>query len=68
MTHDEQNNVQHLKAQLDQMRTELDDALAALWSLKRRGYLQKAERFPSIRGRLADVGRIDSQDNLTERA
>jgi hypothetical protein len=47
MTNDELDEVQRLKAQVDQMRGELDDALAALWSAHKRGYLYKMERFPA---------------------
>ena len=50
MTADEQDELRLLKAQLDQMRTELDDALAALWSMHRRGELYKMERFPARPG------------------
>jgi hypothetical protein len=60
--------MQRLKAQVDQMRAELDDALAALWSVHKRGYLYKMERFPGIRERLDQIGRIDSQDHLIDRA
>jgi hypothetical protein len=68
MTADEQDELRLLKAQLDQMRTELDDALAALWSMHRRGELYKMERFPGIRARLDETGRIDAKENLIERS
>ena len=67
MAYDELDELQQLRARVDQMRGELDDAPAALRSLKRRGQLYKIERFPGIRRRLLHVGRIDSQDNIVER-
>jgi hypothetical protein len=67
MTNDELDEVQRLKAQVDQMRGELDDALAALWPAHKRGYLYKMERFPGIRQRLDEIGRIDANEYLVER-